>query len=62
MISCVYRSGDAEVLQFVVEETDGVFLGLLVQLAQGLAQRHIIIIACNLLGLHSGKDKTADKH
>ena len=58
----MYRSGDAEVLQFVVEETNGVFLGLLVQLAQGLAERHVVIIACNLLGLHSGKDKAADKH
>ena len=58
----VYRSGDAEVLQLVVEETDGIVLGLLVQLAQGLAQRHVVVFACNLLGLHSGKDKAADKH
>ena len=34
----VYRSGDVEVLQFVVEETDGIFLGLFIQLAQGLAK------------------------
>ena len=39
--------GDAEVLQFVVEEIDDVFLLLVVQLEQGLAERHIIIGMAN---------------
>ena len=40
---------DAEVLQFVVEEVDDVFLLLAVQLEQGLAERHIIISVANAL-------------
>ena len=34
----MYGGGDAKVLQFVVEKTDGVVLSLLVQLAQSLAE------------------------
>ncbi len=37
------RGGDVEVLQFVVEEIDFVVCGLGIQLAQGIAERHIII-------------------
>ena len=64
----MYRSGDAEVLRLVVEETDSVVLGLLVQLAQGLAERHIIVFTVypftiyDLLRLISYYSKTADKH
>ena len=39
----VDRGGDAEVLQFVVKEVDDVVRLLVVQLEQGLAERHIII-------------------
>ena len=41
--------GDAEVLQFVVEKVDDVFLLLTVQQEQGLAERHIIISVANAL-------------
>ena len=40
---------DAEVLQFVVEEVDDVCRLLVVQLEQGLAERHIIISVANAL-------------
>lgn len=40
---------DAEVLQFVVEEVDDVFRLLVVQLEQGLAERHIVICVRNAL-------------
>ena len=40
---------DAKVLQFVVEKVDDVFLLLVVQLEQGLAERHIIISVANAL-------------
>ena len=52
-------SGDTEVLQFVVEETNGVVVGLLIQLSQSLAERHIIILLRNLLSLHFSQSKTA---
>ena len=35
--------GDAEVFQFIVKEVDFVVCGLGIQLAQGIAERHIII-------------------
>ena len=41
---------DAEVLQFVVEEVDDVGRLLVVQLEQGLAERHIIICMRDTLG------------
>ena len=46
---------DAEVLQFVVEKVDFVVCGLGIQLAQGIAERHIIIftrdaLCCSCLG------------
>ena len=56
----MYGGGDAKVLQFVVEKTDGVVLSLLVQLAQGLAERHIIIFTCNFLCLALNEGKPAD--
>ncbi|GJG28402.1 hypothetical protein PRRU23_21020 [Segatella bryantii] len=42
--------GDAEVLQFVVEEIDDVCRLLVIQLEQGLAERYIIIGMANALG------------
>ena len=38
-------SGDAEVLQFIVEEHDGVVCLLLCKPAEGIGERHIIIFA-----------------
>jgi hypothetical protein len=39
----VYGSGDAEVLQFIVEEHDGVVCLLLCKPAESIGERHIII-------------------
>ena len=44
-------SSNAEVLQFVVEEVDDVFLLLVIQLEQGIAERHIIIYMADALGI-----------
>jgi len=60
--------GDAEVFQFVVEEVDFVVGGLGIQLAQGIAERHIVVFTIyqftiyDLLRLHPHADKTADEH
>lgn len=57
-----YRGGDAEVLQLVLQETDVVFLTLLIQLAKGIVEWYIIVFTGNLLSLHPYKSKTADEY
>ena len=56
----MYRSGDAEVLQLVVKKVDFIIAALSIQLAQGIAERHIIIFARNFLRLTLDEGKTKD--
>ena len=41
----VYGGGDAKVFQLVIKEVDFIGACLIVQLAQGIAERHIIVFS-----------------
>ncbi len=43
--------GYREILQFVVEEVDGIVAGFFSQLAQGIGNRHVTVVAGHALGL-----------
>ena len=53
--------GDAEIFELVVEEHDRKVVLLLVQLAKGIRERHIIEGACDTLGLHRCKEQASDE-